>query len=77
MLTDEKLSLKATQEHLIQGQEQLRQELDQVRCQAERSLPDLEGIRDRVLADLRLGKQAPRYREAARVLDRFINDLKR
>lgn len=38
-------------------------------------LPDLEAMRDRILSDLKLGKQAPGYKAAAKALDRFITEL--
>ena len=49
-------------------------ELDQRKAEEQRSadLPDLEAIRDRVLADLKLGKQAPGYKAVAKALDRLI-----
>jgi len=46
--------------------------------------PDLEAVRDseallakrdRVLADLKLGKQAPGYKAAVKALDRFIKEV--
>lgn len=69
--------------------EQLKIELEQVRQERDRlatSLkasqasqppqPDLEAIRDRVLAGLKLGRQAPGYKSAKKVLDDFISRLK-
>jgi hypothetical protein len=35
-------------------------------------IPDLEAKRDRVLLDLKLGKQAPGYKAAQKALNRFI-----
>lgn len=35
-------------------------------------IPDLEALRDRVLFDLKLGKQAPGYKAAQKALNRFI-----
>ena len=34
--------------------------------------PDLQAMRDRVLSDLKLGKQAPGYKAATKALDRLI-----
>jgi hypothetical protein len=36
---------------------------------------DLEDIRDRILASLKLGKQAPEYRRSKALLDKFITSL--
>ncbi len=36
---------------------------------------DLEALRDRVLFDLKLGKQAPGYKAAQKALNRFIAEL--
>ncbi|MCL1475697.1 hypothetical protein [Argonema antarcticum] len=36
---------------------------------------ELEEIRDRTLASLRLGKQAPGYKAAKLALDKFIEEL--
>ncbi len=61
---------------------QLRIELEQMRqelaiCKASQSQqPDLEAIRDRVLAGLKLGKQAPGYKSAIKALNDFISRLK-
>lgn len=38
-------------------------------------LPDLQAVRDRILSGLKLGKQAPQYKPAAKALDRFIAQL--
>jgi metal-responsive CopG/Arc/MetJ family transcriptional regulator len=37
--------------------------------------PDLDAVRDRILSELKLGRQAPGYKAAAKALDRFINEL--
>lgn len=61
--------------------EQLRQERDrlagelaacQVNQQPQPQQVDLEAIRDRVLAELKLGKQAPGYKGAVKALNRLI-----
>lgn len=39
-------------------------------------LPDLEAMRDRILKDLKLGRQAPGYKAAVKALDRFIDELR-
>lgn len=62
--------------------EQLRRErdclaLELAECRASQpQQPDYEAIRDRVLAGLKLGKQAPGYKSAKKVLDDFISRLK-
>lgn len=38
-------------------------------------MADLEGLRERVLFDLKLGKQAPGYKAAQKALHRFIAEL--
>ncbi len=38
---------------------------------------DLEALRDRILANLKLGKQAPGYKASYKALDLFIAELKR
>lgn len=46
--------------------------------QAVTALPqmaDLEALRDRILLDLKLGKQAPGYKAAQKALNRFIAEL--
>jgi hypothetical protein len=37
--------------------------------------PDLPAIRSRVLAGLKLGKQAPGYKAAAKALSEFLREL--
>lgn len=62
--------------------EQLRQERDcfaseLAECRASQpEQTDLEAIRDRVLAGLKLGRQAPGYKSAMKVLNDFISRLK-
>jgi hypothetical protein len=38
-------------------------------------LPDLEGLRDRYLASLKLGSSAPQYKAALKALNYLINQL--
>lgn len=38
--------------------------------------PDYQGIRDRYLSKLKLGKQAPSYKAAAKALDYLISQVK-
>lgn len=40
--------------------------------QEPQQLPDLESVRDRILSDLRVGKQAPEYKRTKSTLDKFI-----
>jgi len=54
------------------------QENAPVREQAVTALPqmaDLEALRDLILLDLKLGKQAPGYKAAQKALNRFIAEL--
>jgi hypothetical protein len=54
------------------------QENAPVRKQAVTALPqmaDLEALRDHILLDLKLGKQAPGYKAAQKTLNRFIAEL--
>ncbi len=39
-------------------------------------LPDLEGVRDRILKSLKLGTQSPQYKAARKALDQFIREIK-
>ena len=54
------------------------QENAPVRQQAVTALPqmaDLEALRERILLDLKLGKQVPGYKAAQKALNRFIAEL--
>lgn len=56
------------------------QEKSPVMEQAVTALPqmaDLEALRERILLDLKLGKQAPGYKAAQKALNRFIAELAR
>ncbi len=44
--------------------------------QESQQLPDLSAIRDRILSELRVGKQAPEYKRTKTTLDRFIAELR-
>jgi hypothetical protein len=39
-------------------------------------LPDLEGVRDRILKSLKFGSQSPQYKAARKALDQFIREIK-
>ncbi|BAB77507.1 hypothetical protein ACN23B_30915 (plasmid) [Anabaena sp. FACHB-709] len=39
------------------------------------SVASLEILRDRILSELKLGKQAPGYKTAQKALNRFISEL--
>jgi hypothetical protein len=59
-------------------EEHYSQEKALVMEQAVTALPqmaDLEALRDRILLDLKLGKQAPGYKAAQKALNRFIAEL--
>lgn len=56
--------------------DRLQAEVEKLKQQAPAQPEDLEAIRDRILADLKLGKQAPQYKAAAKALDQFIKEIK-
>lgn len=66
-------------ESLLKKLQQTRAELEEVRSQKTDAptfeLPDLDELRDRILASLKLGKQAPGYKSAQKALDKFIEGL--
>ncbi len=63
--------LRAESQTLRQDREQLAAE------ELKHSSPsvDYEAVRDRVLANLKLGKQAPQYKAVARAIDEFIKEI--
>lgn len=64
-------------DELVELNHALTIELSRVKTQgSQEQLPDLEAVRDRVLAGLKLGKQAPGYKAAVKVLDRFVAELR-
>ena len=73
--TELKAKLEAREQEISQLRAQLaetKEELEVARNEIQ--LPaDLEATRDRYLASLRLGKQAPEYKRAKLLLDRFIS----
>ena len=64
-------------EDLIHENSELKAAVSQKQSQPEKELshPDYQAIRDRALASLKLGKQAPGYKSAVKALDRFIAEL--
>lgn len=62
--------LKIELEQMRQERDRLAQEL--ATCRASQPQPDLEAIRLSALAELKLGRQAPGYKAAAKALTRFI-----
>jgi len=67
-------------EHLSQQIEELQSEnlelkaqISQLQQEAQRQ--DYQVMRDKVLASLKLGKQAPGYKAAVKALDRFIAEM--
>jgi hypothetical protein len=66
--------LKTELEQLRQERDRLALELaaSQASQQPQPQQIDLEAIRDRVLAELKLGKQAPGYKGAVKALNRLI-----
>lgn len=86
---DRKPENNLSSESVYKQIDELKSELEQVRQERDRlaqevaanqvsqpQQPDLEAIRDRVLASLKLGKQAPGYKSAMKVLNDFISRLK-
>lgn len=59
---------------LIRENEELKAQLSQLRHESQER-PDYQVIRDKVLAGLKLGKQAPGYKSAVKVVDRFIAEI--
>lgn len=72
-------------ENVYKQIDELKIELEQARLERDRlaaelaanqasqsQQPDLEAIRDRVLASLKLGKQAPEYKRTKKAIDSFI-----
>ena len=53
----------------------MRVEAESLKQQSE-ELSDLEAARDRILSDLRLGKQSSEYKRTKVSLDRFIAELR-
>jgi molybdenum-dependent DNA-binding transcriptional regulator ModE len=73
-------SLRAELESLRQERDQLEAEVNRFTEQLaaeERSHESInhEAVRDRILASLKLGKQAPQYKAAARAIDEFIKEI--
>ena len=67
-------------EELNRENSELKTQLSQLQSQLQKEseqLPDYQVMRDKVLNSLKLGKQAPGYKTAAKLLDRFIEELQR
>ncbi len=64
-------------QNLADELQQTQAELEKVQsANSTHDLPDLKEIRDRVLAELKLGKQATGYKAAQKALDKFIEELR-
>lgn len=67
-------------DHLSQQVEELQSENSELKAQISHlqkeseQRQDYQAIRDKVLSSLKLGKQAPGYKSAAKALDRFIKE---
>lgn len=72
VLKDETSRLKDELEQARLDCARLRQELVVCQAKSQKQPLDLEAIRDRFLASLRLGKQAPEYKRTKKILDSFI-----
>lgn len=59
---------------LIRENSELKAELTQLQKESEKRW-NYQVIRDKVLTSLKLGKQAPGYKSAVKVLDRFIAEI--
>ena len=73
-LLSEKLA--ALEKQLREELVAVREELQSLGQQSPKQTPKLEIISDRVLGELRLGKQAPGYKVAKKALSLFIAELK-
>ena len=65
-------------EELNRENSELKTQLSQLQSQLQKESeqrPDYQVMRDKVLNSLKLGKQAPGYKTAAKLLDRFIEEL--
>lgn len=68
-------------EHLSQQLEEVNLENSELKAQLSQLQKELESpkdyqvIREKVLASLKLGRQAPGYKSAAKALDRFITEV--
>lgn len=68
-------------EHLSQQLEEVNLENSELKTQLSQLQKELESpkdyqvIREKVLASLKLGRQAPGYKSAAKALDRFITEV--
>lgn len=77
-ITDYETKAKNEVEQLKIELEQVRQERNRLAAElaanqaSQSQQPDLEAIRDRVLAGLKLGKQAPEYKRTKKAIDSFI-----
>ena len=56
--------------------EALTAELRELTQHSRVELPDLEGLRDRILKSLKFGSQSPQYKAARKALDQFIREVK-
>lgn len=73
-LREHLLNVTRERNELVELNDALTAEL--VRAKQTTQQPDLEAIRERILAGLRLGKQAPNYKRVKAVLDQFIGELR-
>jgi hypothetical protein len=71
--------LDLEKQNLADELQQTQAELEKARShdssESTHELPDLKEIRDRVLAELKLGKQAPGYKTTQKALENFIRLL--
>ncbi len=75
-MREENERLKAENSSLRQEAVELRQQLSEMIQHQGVELPDLEGLRDRILKSLKLGSQSPQFKAARKALDQFIREVK-
>ncbi len=75
-MREENERLKAENSSLRQEVVELRQQLSELTQHQGVELPDLEGLRDRILSNLKLGSQSPQFKSARKALDQFIREVR-
>jgi predicted nuclease with TOPRIM domain len=75
-LREENERLKAENSSLRQEVVELRQQLSELTQHQGVELPDLEGLRERILKSLKFGSQSPQFKAARKALDQFIREVR-
>jgi type IV secretory pathway VirB10-like protein len=68
-------SSEKLEEQLARENEELKAALNQLQTESEQH-QDYQVMRDKVLKELKLGRQAPGYKSALKALDRFIAEIR-